>query len=79
MTLLVGFFKRAADAKNLYGQCNYGVCLEFGLGVEMDVSEAAKYSELREISRTRRVNAIMGFVLGMAKEFCRMHQMRPHI
>jgi TPR repeat protein len=65
MALLVGFFKWAANAKNSYGQCNYGVCLEFGLGVEMDVSEAAKYYKLSADQQNATGEYNYGICLGL--------------
>jgi TPR repeat protein len=67
MALRVRFFKWSANSKNSYGQCNYGVCLEFGLGVEMDVSEAARYYKLLADQQNATGECNSGICLGLGK------------
>jgi TPR repeat protein len=67
MTLLAGRFKWAADANNSYGQCNYGVCLEFGLGVGMDVAEAVKYYKLSADQQNVTGECNYGICLALGK------------
>jgi TPR repeat protein len=42
----VKYYKLAADQGYAGGQCNYGICLEKGIGRERDKVEAAKYYKL---------------------------------
>jgi serine/threonine protein kinase len=43
---MIGSLKWAADQGNSYGLTNYGVCLEYGLGIAKNLSGAVKYYKL---------------------------------
>jgi hypothetical protein len=46
MSKAAHYYRLSADQQNAAGQFRYGYCLEFGVGVEIDLREAARYYQL---------------------------------